>query len=82
VYELNARVGDAFAPAQGGRYASAAVADCVTRLRAAGVRGVGQSSWGPTVFAVVHRDDVPNVISQMPDTPAVVAGASGGAQVT
>jgi beta-RFAP synthase len=52
VYELNARAGDAFAAAQGGRYAGPAVAALIGRLRAAGIRGVGQSSWGPTVFAI------------------------------
>ena len=81
VYELNARVGDAFAPAQGGRYGSAAVADRVRRLRALGVRGAGQSSWGPTVFAVVRRSDAAAVLLQMKDAPAVVAGASDGAVV-
>jgi beta-RFAP synthase len=53
VYEFNRRAGEPFAAAQGGPYASAEVADLVAGLRGLGVRGVGQSSWGPTVFAVV-----------------------------
>lgn len=73
VYELNARTGDAFAPAQGGRYASPAVAAVVARLRALGIRGVGQSSWGPTVFAIVPREQAADVVSQLVDVPAVVA---------
>jgi beta-ribofuranosylaminobenzene 5'-phosphate synthase len=81
VYELNARAGDAFAGAQGGRYAGPAVAGLVARLRGLGLRGVGQSSWGPTVFAVVRRDAAGEVRAQMPDAPAVLAGASGGAVV-
>jgi beta-RFAP synthase len=81
VYELNARAGDAFAAAQGGRYAGPAVAALVARLRSLGVKGVGQSSWGPTVFAVVRRRDAADVTRRMPDAPAVVAGASGGAAV-
>jgi beta-RFAP synthase len=57
LYEFNAQVGEAFAPVQGGVYASPRVAELVTYLRGQGVRGVGQSSWGPTVFAVVADED-------------------------
>ncbi len=49
---LQASVGDYFAPAQGGRYASAEVAAVLQHLAAQGVSCVGQSSWGPTGFAV------------------------------
>ena len=45
-------MGKAFAQAQGGNaYVSARVANALQRLKAAGVRGCGQSSWGPTGFA-------------------------------
>lgn len=57
VHEYNARAGEAFAAAQGGTYASAAVAELVAFGRHQGVRGVGQSSWGPTVFAVVASQE-------------------------
>ena len=57
LYEFNARVGEAFAPVQGGVYASPRVAEMVAFLRGLGVRGVGQSSWGPTVFAVAADED-------------------------
>ena len=76
MYELNARAGDAFAAAQGGRYAAPAVTALVARLRGLGVKGVGQSSWGPTVFAVVRRGEVGNVMGRMSDASAAVAGAS------
>jgi predicted sugar kinase len=33
------------------------VAEVVAYLRGQGVRGVGQSSWGPTVFAVLGDAD-------------------------
>ncbi|MGH8478144.1 MAG: beta-ribofuranosylaminobenzene 5'-phosphate synthase family protein [Gammaproteobacteria bacterium] len=45
-------VGDHFASLQGGRYTSPAVAEVLAWLRAQGVTGVGQSSWGPTGFAL------------------------------
>jgi predicted sugar kinase len=54
LHEFNARAGEWFAAAQGGRYATEEVAALVRWLRGQGVRGVGQSSWGPTVFAVVE----------------------------
>ncbi|MGQ0658749.1 MAG: beta-ribofuranosylaminobenzene 5'-phosphate synthase family protein, partial [Chromatiales bacterium] len=44
-------VGDLFAPMQNGRYTSARVAALLGWLRAAGRRGLGQTSWGPTGFA-------------------------------
>jgi beta-RFAP synthase len=57
LYEFNRRVGEAFAPVQGGIYASPRIAHLVGELRKHGIRGVGQSSWGPTAFAVVADED-------------------------
>lgn len=42
--------GMCFAPVQGGAYASEQVARLVARLEQLGAGGVGQSSWGPSVF--------------------------------
>ena len=52
IRELQERTGDHFAPAQGGRYASPRVAAVLEYLREQGVACFGQSSWGPTGFAV------------------------------
>ncbi len=57
LYDFNARAGVAFASVQGGTYASAQVAELVAFLRQLGTRGVGQSSWGPGVFAIVEDED-------------------------
>jgi beta-RFAP synthase len=54
LYDFNRRVGEAFAPVQGGPYAHARLEEVVTFIRESGVAGVGQSSWGPTLFAVTH----------------------------
>jgi len=54
--QVQARLGDYFAPAQGGRFTSPRVAAALDALRRLGVPGVGQSSWGPTGFAFA-RDD-------------------------
>ena len=48
--ELQHRVGLGFAPAQGGPYALPALGAIVTWLRAEGLHGVGQSSWGPALY--------------------------------
>ena len=54
LFEYGCLAGECFASVQGGPYASAEIAACVEALRGLGARGVGQSSWGPTVFAVVE----------------------------
>src|SRR5262245_57744439 len=57
LYEFNVLAGEVFAPIQGGTYASPRVAELVAFLRQEGVRGAGQSSWGPSVFAVLDDED-------------------------
>lgn len=57
VRHLQHRMGDYFAPAQGGRYASPAVTEVLSLIEAHGVAGVGQSSWGPTGFALLGSED-------------------------
>jgi beta-RFAP synthase len=53
--EYNARAGELFRAAQGGTY-TAAAAELIAWLRRQGVDGVGQTSWGPTAFAVVEDE--------------------------
>ncbi len=57
LHEFNRTAGDPFAPDQNGVYASAGVDDAVARIRTLGTLGCGQSSWGPTVFAVCRDPD-------------------------
>jgi len=61
LYEFNVLAGEVFAPVQGGTYASPRVAELVAFLRQEGVRGAGQSSWGPSVFAVLDEDRAANL---------------------
>ena len=56
VTQIQERLGDYFAPAQGGRFTSSRVTRALAALRRLGAPGVGQSSWGPTGFAFA-RDD-------------------------
>jgi beta-RFAP synthase len=57
LHAYNRLAGEAFAPVQGGVYASRQVAELVAWLRGLGVRGAGQSSWGPAVFALAADED-------------------------
>jgi beta-RFAP synthase len=50
--EFNQRSGEVFVPIQGGPYANSHVAELISSLRNLGVPGVGQSSWGPAIFAL------------------------------
>ncbi len=56
IQELQAHVGDYFAPAQGGRYASPQIGTILLHLAHAGMACFGQSSWGPTGFAVFENE--------------------------
>lgn len=57
VSRIQSQIGDYFAPAQGGSmYTSAAVGAFLDWLRAQGPAGVGQSSWGPTGFAILPSE--------------------------
>jgi beta-RFAP synthase len=90
LYELNVRVGEAFAPVQGGPYATPSNAELVAFLRRQGIHGAGQSSWGPTVFAVVSDEEragdlasrVRGAFSPDASEVLVTAGCNRGAMVS
>lgn len=50
VYQYGYSAGECFSANQGGPFLTAAIAEFVCFCRERGVPGVGQSSWGPTVF--------------------------------
>tara|TARA_R110002049_G_scaffold13509_2_gene58566 strand:+ start:200650 stop:201690 length:1041 start_codon:yes stop_codon:yes gene_type:complete len=91
VREIQQRVGDYFAPAQGGRYTSAAVAEVIEYLIGKNIPGVGQSSWGPTGFAFFDSDvaahsmlrELQNQFTHLPQLGyKVVQGNNEGAVMT
>ena len=53
VYRFGVLAGGCFADAQGGAYNGRELESLVQLIRSLGVSGVGQSSWGPTLFAVL-----------------------------
>lgn len=90
VYRFNLLAGECFAPVQGGPFASTRTAKLVETIRGLGVTGAGQSSWGPTVFAITPDDGKANELSeqirgQMPCASCDITIASpnnSGAQVS
>jgi len=56
ITQIQAVVGDHFAPAQGGRYTSSLVAECLEQAQKLGHKGIAQSSWGPTGCIFVDSD--------------------------
>ena len=60
VGRIQARVGDHFAGVQGGRFASPGVSRVLEWLGSRGLKAVGQSSWGPTGFAVCPSEPIAN----------------------
>src|SRR4029450_9539347 len=50
VQEINGRW---FTHAQGGMFAPGAPTEIIRQMRASGAPGAGQSSWGPSVYAIV-----------------------------
>jgi beta-ribofuranosylaminobenzene 5'-phosphate synthase len=53
VYRYGRLAGQCFAAIQGGPYNGQYLQRLVETIRSLGVRGVGQSSWGPTLFALM-----------------------------
>ncbi len=77
LYEFGREAGSLFASVQGGEFATPGVAARVERVRRHGVRGVGQSSWGPTVFALAESDEHANwLVARLAEE-----GATAGCQV-
>jgi beta-RFAP synthase len=90
IKELQARLGDYFAVAQGGsRFTSPAVAAVLAKLDHEGAFGIGQSSWGPTGFAFAptaeEADRLARIARHHPDGRAldirVCAGFNRGAAI-
>lgn len=54
--EIQQITGGWFAAGQGGVFAPGGTAELVDRFRRAGAAGVGQSSWGPTAYAITNGE--------------------------
>jgi beta-ribofuranosylaminobenzene 5'-phosphate synthase len=63
ITEIQTVVGDYFAPSQGGRFATETGCLATELALARGAHGVGQSSWGPTVFALVRGEPIARALA-------------------
>jgi beta-ribofuranosylaminobenzene 5'-phosphate synthase len=89
LYTFGRRVGEYFAPHQGGAVANPRMAALAEQLRTNGIEGVGQTSWGPTLFAVCPTEAVAASVAAEICRSAnwsdcavrVVQGKNDGAQV-
>lgn len=57
VGEFQAQVGSYFSPAQGGGWRSPGIGKILDYLGENDIKGIGQSSWGPTAFAIAGDRD-------------------------
>lgn len=63
--KIQVLTGQHFAQAQGGVYSSPVAAECIEFLKSTGAYGVGQSSWGPALYAVVKQKQAKEVLSKV-----------------
>jgi beta-ribofuranosylaminobenzene 5'-phosphate synthase len=63
--KIQVLTGRHFAQAQGGTYSSPAAVDCIEFMKSTGAYGVGQSSWGPALYAVVKQEQAQDVLSKV-----------------
>ena len=57
IYRYGRMGGELFRSVQGGVYRDAEVTELVETIRRLGVKGTGQTSWGPTVYAFVENQN-------------------------
>jgi beta-RFAP synthase len=79
LYRYGHEAGMCFASRQHGAFASERIARIVTTIRELGVEGVGQSSWGPTVFALLPDEAAARALANKlqalvePQTQVIIA---------
>ena len=89
LYRFGRLAGECFAAVQGGPYNGAEVTGLIELIRSLGVSGVGQTSWGPTVFCVLSdAQRAEQFTARLADRreaagfEPVIAQASAGASVS
>jgi len=89
LFDFNHSAGQTFAGIQNGSYASPRITELIQFIRRQGIAGVGQSSWGPTVFAVVEDEargeqlarQVRETFGLQENEVLVITACNGGATV-
>jgi beta-RFAP synthase len=80
LYHFGQTAGDCFAMAQHGTFHSRRAVELIAQLQTLGVEGVGQTSWGPTLFALLPDEAAANDVAlrlqsqiDLPDYDCIVA---------
>ena len=89
LFEFGQKVGQCFAACQGGIYASPLAPHIVEYLGREGLRGIAQSSWGPTLAVVTENRSraewlaarVPNLLGPSAAKVVVTPASNHGANV-
>jgi beta-RFAP synthase len=63
--KIQVLAGNHFAHAQSGIYASPLATECVEFMKKTGAHGVGQSSWGPTLYGTIEQRCAPAFLSKI-----------------
>lgn len=88
--KIQTLTGRYFEKIQGGIYATKIAEECCRRMLEAGAKAVGQSSWGPTVYALTQGVEAANKVKQalepllgsaLKEKVSVVAADNRGARV-
>ncbi len=90
VYQYGLLAGECFSAIQGSPFASSRISAFVRVLRDMGIAGVGQSSWGPTVFAFTEshaaamrlQEQLQSLREFADTTISIAAPCNQGAQIT
>ena len=76
IAEMQEAMGEHFKEAQGGCFTSPAVRDALQGVREGGVVGIGQSSWGPTGFALCRDAAHAESVKRALETAAAQSGVT------
>jgi beta-ribofuranosylaminobenzene 5'-phosphate synthase len=63
--KIQVLTGTHFAQAQGGTYASPTCEECIEFMKKTAAHGVGQSSWGPALYAVVKQEHANQTLAEV-----------------
>jgi beta-RFAP synthase len=67
VSEIDIRTGTFFKPVQGGIYSEKSSYSIIRHMIESGAAGAGQSSWGPAVYGLAHKNEAPLLAERMKD---------------
>jgi beta-RFAP synthase len=73
LYRYGTRAGECFASQQSGAFLDRRTAEIAAVIRRLGCEGVGQSSWGPTLFAAIRDEAAGNELARQLSTATDLA---------